>query len=75
VCVCVCVSILVILPRVCVCVCIERYLLTEFLNSPSYYLSFQALSLLAGYFIGLSEPALLVVICIFSLCLVSAPQL
>jgi len=73
--VCVCVCVCVHPCYITSCVCIERYLLTEFLNSPFYYLSFQAFSLLAGYFIGLSEPALLVVICTFSLCLVSAPQL
>jgi hypothetical protein len=38
---------------------IERYLLTELLNSPFHYLSFQTYSLLAGHFIGPSRPAFL----------------
>jgi hypothetical protein len=41
---------------------IECYLLTELLNSPSHYLSFQAYSLIVGYFC-------------WTLCLVSAPKL
>jgi hypothetical protein len=31
--------------------------------------------LIAGHFVGHSEPALLVVLCTFLLCLVSAPKL
>jgi hypothetical protein len=57
------------------CVYIERYLLTELLNSPSYYLSFQAYSLLAGHFCWTFRTCSFVEINIFSLCLVSAPQL
>jgi len=37
----------------------DSYLLTELLNLLSHYLSFQAYSLLAGHFIGPSEPAFL----------------
>jgi hypothetical protein len=58
-----------------VCVCIERYLLTELLNLPSHYLSFQAYNLLAGHFYWTFKTCFFVEICTFPLCLVSAPQL
>ena len=54
---------------------IECYLLTELLNSPSHYYSFQAYSLIAGHFVGPSEPALWLYFVYFPLCLVSAPKL
>jgi len=57
------------------CVCIERYLLTELLNLPSHYLSFQAYNLLAGHFYWTFKTYFFVEICTFPLCLVSAPQL
>lgn len=61
---------------VCVCVCIERYLLTELLNLPSHYLSFQAYNLLAGHFCWTFKTCfLLKFVFFFSLCLVSASQL
>jgi len=57
------------------CVYIEYYLLTELLNSPYHYLSFQAYSLLAGHFCWTFWTCFLVVICTFLLCVVSTPKL
>jgi len=65
------------IPHCCItsCVYIERYLLTELLNSPSHYLSFQAYSLLADHFCWIFRTYSFVEICTFPLCLVNAPQL
>ena len=57
------------------CVYTKYYLLTELLNSPSHYYSFQAYSLIAGYFCWTFKTCFFVVVFTFLLCKVSAPKL
>ena len=65
------------IPHCCIvsCVYIERYLLTELLNSSSHYLFFQVYNLLTGHFCWTFRNCSFVEISTFLLCLVSAPQL